>query len=73
MTTSTVSCLVPEYPLQVRGPGFLHLETGGLQSERVLIFPPPDPDLKTQTAHNRVLGHSNVIRLENKNCTELVT
>lgn len=66
MTTSAVSCLVPQYPLQVSGPGFLHLQAGRLQSVGVLMFPPADPDLKTQTAHTGVLGHPNIVCLANK-------
>lgn len=49
--TSTVSGLIPQDPLQVGGPGFLHLHAGGPQGVGVLTFSPAEPDLKTQAAH----------------------
>ena len=65
MTTSAVGRLVPQYPLQICGPGFLHLHARSLQRVCVLTFPPAEPDLKTETARARVLGHPDVVRLEN--------
>lgn len=49
--TSTVGSLVPQNPLQVGGPGFLHVRAGRLQGVGVLPFPPAEPDLKTQRTH----------------------
>lgn len=62
-----MSGLIPQNPLQVGGPGFLHLHAGGLQGVRVLAFSPAEPDLKTQTAHTRVVGHPDVTCLGKKN------
>ena len=66
VTTSTVSSLIPQDPLQVSGPGFLQLHAGGLQGVGVFTLPPAKPDLKTQSTHNRVMGHPNVTRLGEK-------
>jgi len=61
-----VGGLIPQNPLQVGGPGFLHLHAGGLQGVGVPTFPPAEPDLKTQTAHTGVVSHPNVASLGEK-------
>lgn len=58
--TSVVHCLLPQDPLQVFGPSLLHLPAHGLEYVRVLGFPFPEPDLKTQATFSAVLGHAYV-------------
>lgn len=69
--TSTVCCLIPQNPLQVSGPGLLQVHAGGPQGVGVLTLPSAEPDLKTEAAHTRVMGHPNVICLREK--TEIFT
>lgn len=65
--TSAVSRLVPQNPLQVCGPDFLHLHAGGLQGVGVAAFPPAEPDFEAQAAHAGVVRHADVAGLEQKN------
>lgn len=56
--TSVVYCLLPQDPLQVLGPGVLHLSADCLKCVCVLSFSLPEPDLKTQATVTAVLGHA---------------
>lgn len=56
--TSVVNCLLPQDPLQVLGPGILHLLAYCLKCVCVLGFPLPEPDLKTQATVTAVLSHA---------------
>lgn len=56
--TSVVHRLFPQDPLQVPGPGLLHLPANYLKCVCVLGFPLSEPDLKTQTTVPAVLGQA---------------
>lgn len=58
--TSIVYCLLPKDPLQVLGPGVLHLLVNCLKCVCVVGFPLPEPDLKTQATVTTVLGQANI-------------
>lgn len=51
-------CLLPEDPLQVLGPGVLHLPAECLECVCVLGFPFPVPDLKAQAAVTAVVSQA---------------
>lgn len=62
--TSAVSRLIPQNPLQVGGPGFLHIHAGGLQGVDVAAFSPAEPDFEAQATHAGVVRHADVAGLE---------
>ena len=73
--TSVVYGLLPQDPLQVFGPGFLHPSANSLKRVCVLAFSLSEPDLKTQAAVTAVLGHAYVrcLSIERDNViTEIV-
>lgn len=58
-----MNCLLPQDPLQVSGPGLLHVWVHSLKRVRVLSFPLPEPDLETQASVAAVLGQAYICGL----------
>lgn len=56
--TPVVHCLIPQDPLQILGPSLFQLPANCLKRVRVLGFPFPEPDLKTQAAVTAVLSQA---------------